>query len=48
MDRQEERKSGPMPAERKAEWTPPQVDELVAGAAEGSSDISTDGVDIPS
>ena len=48
MDKQAEAKSGPAIAESKAEWTPPEVDRLVAGAAEGSNDIATDGIDIPS
>ena len=48
MDRQESLESGPMSAERKAEWTPPKVDEMVAGAAEGAADVSSDGIDIPS
>ncbi len=48
MDRQEEQKPALVAAERKAEWTPPGVERLIAGAAEGSADISTDGVDIPS
>lgn len=32
----------------KAQWTRPQVDRLIAGGAEGSADISTDGIDNPS
>ena len=48
MDQKQERNSGPEPAQPKASWTPPEVDRLVAGGAEGSADISTDGVDIPS
>jgi hypothetical protein len=45
---QDEREAGPATAEARAEWTRPEVDRLVAGAAEGSADISTDGIDIPS
>ncbi|MGZ8286545.1 MAG: hypothetical protein ACXW27_10350 [Allosphingosinicella sp.] len=48
MSEQQERKVDAEAARRKAEWTRPEVDRLVAGGAEGSSDISTDGVDIPS
>jgi hypothetical protein len=32
----------------KAEWTPPEVDRLVAGGAEGSAHVSADGFDNPS
>lgn len=48
MDGQEERKIEPAIAEGQAEWTRPQVDRLIAGGAEGSADIATDGIDIPS
>ncbi len=48
MDEKQELITGPAKAEGKAEWTRPEVDRLVAGAAEGSADISTDGIDIPS
>ena len=45
---QHQRKAGPDIAERRAEWTRPEVERLIAGGAEGAADISTDGVDIPS
>ena len=49
MDQQQpERIDGAAPAQPKPEWSRPEVDRLVAGAAEGSNDISTDGIDIPS
>lgn len=48
MDGQEKRESAPATAEDKTEWTRPEVDRLIAGGAEGSADISTDGIDIPS
>jgi len=48
MDRHEDETSGGVTAQAKADWIPPEVGRLVAGAAEGSADISTDGVDIPS
>lgn len=48
MDRPEEPTTEPAIAEGQAEWTRPQVDRLIAGGAEGSADIATDGIDIPS
>jgi hypothetical protein len=34
--------------EPKSEWVRPEVSRLLAGGAEGSADVSTDGIDIPS
>lgn len=34
--------------ESRTMWARPQVERFIAGSAEGASDISTDGVDIPS
>lgn len=48
MDMQEDPEAGPVTPRLKPQWIAPEVERLVAGAAEGSSDISTDGVDIPS
>lgn len=48
VDGQEERKPEPATAKGRADWTRPEVDKLVAGGAEGSNDIATDGIDIPS
>ncbi|HYE27069.1 MAG TPA: hypothetical protein VEA61_02390 [Allosphingosinicella sp.] len=45
---QPEQIDGVTSAEPRADWTRPQVDRLIAGGAEGSADISTDGIDVPS
>lgn len=47
MDEQREDEAA-IAAPTRPEWIAPSVDRVVAGAAEGSADISTDGVDIPS
>ena len=43
-ERQNERMVEPVSAERKAEWTRPEVDRLLAGGAEATDGADTDGV----
>lgn len=48
MNEQKLPEAGPKTEERKADWIRPEVEKLIAGGAEGSADIATDGIDIPS
>jgi hypothetical protein len=43
-ERQQEERDGPASGARKAEWTPLEVDRLVAGSAEATDGADSDGV----
>lgn len=49
MDLQNREQTGEVKSARaKVQWIPPEVERLVAGAAEGSADITSDGPSMPS
>jgi len=46
MEKQQpERAGGAASADTRAEWTPPEVDKLVAGAAEAAAGSDVEGLD---
>ena len=48
MDEQQLPKAGPETVERKADWTRPEVEKLIAGGAEAADGADVDGTDLQS